>query len=238
MQAAAAQWQLSAPISLPVQQYINRINWNAQSGIVAKSYKELVFFAVPLDSSSTNNATLVYNTRLQRWLGCWLGWTPTAFCKSRFGSIENLLISDTAGYVNYWKDADDSNNPATYFDRLAPVAWKIWPRALRFNDPVCTKTAYNCVLRFTAGNATANISAVLDLVSAKSFTEIFTAEGDKLGVGKLGSFRLASVKPIKVEQSLRSLPSFSEMYLRIEGTSGWIKLRNFTVSAFLNAIEG
>ena len=75
MQAAAGQWQLSAPISQPVQKYIEQINPASQSGIVATSYKEFVFFAIPLGTSTVNNATLVYNTRLGSWLGCWVNWS-------------------------------------------------------------------------------------------------------------------------------------------------------------------
>jgi len=94
MQAAAGQWQLSAPISQPVQQYIEQINPAAQSGIVATSYKEFVFFAIPLGTSTVNNAVLVYNTRLSAWLGCWQNWTPSAWTVSRFNSVERCAVSD------------------------------------------------------------------------------------------------------------------------------------------------
>ena len=239
MEAAAGQWQLSAPISQPIQQYINRINWSAQNKIAAISYKEFVLFGVPLDSSSTNNTTLVYNARLARWIGVWLGWTPTVWVKTRFNSIEQLLFGDTTGYVNYWKDASDTNSSSTYLDNGANITnQKVWTRAYQFGEPVSNKAAYNAVLRFTAGNASINISAWMDLSMKRIFSNTLTPSGDILGVGRLGPFRLASVTPVKVQKSLRSLSEFNEVYLRIEADSGWFKLRNITLSAFPKAFDG
>jgi hypothetical protein len=238
MQAAAGQWQLSAPLSQPVQQYINRINQAVRQNIVATAYQEFVFFAIPLDSSAVNNATLVYNTRLNAWLGCWTGWTPAAWAKSRFNSIEQLLFGDSAGNLNFWKDTADTNNPSTYLDNGANVPCTIWTRSFQFLQAVNNKTAHNCVLRFTAGNSTANLSAVMDLAQSIAWSQNFAAQGDILGQGRLGPFQLASVKPVKVMKSLRSLPSFNEMYLVISTNSGFLKLRSVTLAAFLNALEG
>lgn len=244
MQAAAGQWQLSAPLSQPVQQYINRINTAVQQNIQASSYKEFVFFAIPLDSSTVNNAVLVFNTRLNAWLGCWTGWTPTAFAKSRFAAVsgsfydQQMVFGDSAGNVFFWKDAQDTNNPKTYLDNGQNIPCTIWTRSFQFLQAVNDKTAYNCVLRFTAGNSTANMSAVMDLAQSVAWSENFQAQGDVLGIGHLGPFQLASVKPVKVSKSLRSLPSFNEMYLSISTASGFFKLRNITVAAFLNALGG
>ena len=241
MEAAAGQWHLTAPLSQPVQQYINRINRSAQSNIAATSYKEFVFFAIPLDSSPTNNYTLVYNTRLGRWIGAWTGWTPTAFARSRFGNVEQLQIANSTGQVNLWKDASDTNNSSTYFDNLVSIPAKVWTRSYQFGEQINSKTAYNAVLRFTAGNSTAMITAVHDLADVLIYSPTFAADGDRLGFDRLGigtHFKLASVKPIKVSKSLRSLTSFNEMFMRIETSSGWFKLRNITVSAFPNALEG
>jgi hypothetical protein len=237
MQAAAGQWQLTAPISQPVQQYIDRINPAAWQGICAQSYKEFVLFAVPLDSSTVNNAVLVYSARLAKWLGCWTGWTPTRFASPRFGNVGQLAFGDTNGLVNIWKDASDTNNPATYTDNGQNVPCTIATRSFQFNQPGNTKTAYNYTLRFTAGNAAATVTAFMDLAGTRSFNAPFEVAGDRLGQARL-PFQLASVKPVKVQDSLRSLPEFQEMYLQIATTSGWIKLRNVTVTAFVNALDG
>ncbi|MDE2106055.1 MAG: hypothetical protein KGL39_53020 [Patescibacteria group bacterium] len=238
MQAAANQWQLSAPISQPVQQYIDQINPNYRQIIQACSYKEFVFFAVPLNASTVNNAVLVYNSRLQAWLGCWTGWFPTAFAKTRFNSNDQMVYADTAGNVYYWKDQLDSNNPTTYTDNGQNIACTIWTRSFQFSEAVNNKSAYACELRFTSGNSTCNLGAVMDLSQSIAWTEDFAVAGDILGIGHLGPFQLASAKPVKVNKSLRSLPSFNEMYLSIQTNSGFFKLRNITVAAFLDALNG
>jgi len=237
MQSAVGQWQLTSPISQPVQQYINRINPAYWQSIAATTYKEFVLFAVPLDSSTVNNAVLVYNTRLAKWLGCWTGWTPTRFASPRFGGVVQLAFGDSIGHGNLWTDAADTSNPATYLDNGQNIPSTIWTRSFQFGQPANTKTAYNCTLRFTAGNAAATVTAVMDLAQTASFNAAFSVSGDKLGVGRL-PFQLASVKPVKVQNSLRSLPKFQELYLQIATTSGWIKLRNVTVTAFVNALDG
>ena len=89
---------------------------------------------------------------------------------------------------------------------------------------------------FTAGSTTATATAVFDLAPVRSFSAAFQNTGDVLGTGHL-PFTLASVKPKRVTQNLRSLAKFNEMFLKIETTSGWIKLRNITLSAFPNALE-
>ncbi len=237
MQAAAGQWQLSAPISQPVQQYIEQINQNAMSGIVAMCYKEFVFFAIPLGTSAVNNATLVYNTRLGSWLGCWQNWTPSAWAMSRFNSIPQLLFGDSNGYVNYWKDTASTTDPATYTDNGQNIATTIWTRSFQFLQAVNDKFPYNCTLRFTAGNTVVSVAAVMDLAQALAWQAQMQPQGDILGQHILGPFQLASVVPVKVEKSLRSCPAFNEMYLSISTSNGYMQLRNITVAAFLKALD-
>lgn len=237
MQAAAGQWQLSAPISQPVQQYIDRINPNVRSIICAAAFKEFVMFAIPLDSSTSNNAVLVFNTRLGRWLGCWTGWSPLQFAVTRFASVPQLMFGDSDGYAMAWKDGDDSNNNATYFDNGQAYPTKIWTRAWDFGLPANSKSAYNCALWFTAGSAAATVKAMLDRAESRRFSATTAPTGDILGAARL-PFTLASIKPTKVQRSLRALPRFQEAYLAIESTSGWLKLRRIMVSAFVNPLDG
>ena len=239
MQAAAGQWQLSDPVSTPIQQYIDRINKAAQSAIRACSYREFVFFAVPLDGSMTNNHCLVYNTRLNRWLGRWSGWNPIEFVKTRFNSIEQMLFGNNVGQLFYWKDSSDTNATSTYLDNGQPIAEQtLRTKGFQFGEPVGNKAGYNAVLRFTGGEATLKCSAVMDLEETRTFQAAARASGDLLGVGILGQFLLASVRPLKVSQSLRGLREFNEMYLELTTDRGWFKLRNITMAAFPKAYDG
>ena len=118
MQAAAGQWELGDTLSQPIQSIIARINQSAWAGITAKKYQELALFFVPIDGSATNNAVIVWNGRLRKWLGLWTNWNGLCVEVTRFLGIPKLVFGDTTGYVNQWKDTptlekEDSNYTET-----------------------------------------------------------------------------------------------------------------------------
>lgn len=230
MAAAASQYEVSAPISEPVQPYIDRINAAAQSTIAVKKYQELILFAVPLDSATTPDTVLVYNGRLGRWIGVWEGWTPQHWEITRFAGQQRLVFGDVAGYVNQWKDNDDADTDATYKDNGAGYETKVWTRNMSFGDIEADKIAFNCRIRFNAGNANLTFTAIGDDADLKTWSRAFEPSGDILGTDVL-PFLLQSTSPTLVSSSLRDLPSFRELYLKIESTSGWWELRNLSVSA-------
>jgi len=127
--------------------------------------------------------------------------------------------------------------PSTYTDNGVNIATTIWTRSFQFLQAVNDKFPYNCTLRFTAGNAIVSVTAVMDLAQALAWQASMQPEGDILGQHILGPFQLATVKPAKVEKSLRSCPAFNEMYLTISTSSGYMQLRNITVAAFLKALD-
>lgn len=49
------------PVTDPIQPLIDRINWKAATGAVAKANGEYVYFAVPIDGSKVNNCMIVFN---------------------------------------------------------------------------------------------------------------------------------------------------------------------------------
>lgn len=55
------------PISDPLIQTMKRVNWAYGSGIIAQFRNDRVYFAVPLDGASRNNALLVYNVVREAW---------------------------------------------------------------------------------------------------------------------------------------------------------------------------
>ena len=55
------------PLSEPINETIGRINKNAQENAVAVYFDNRYYIAVPLDSSSNNNAILIYNFLNKQW---------------------------------------------------------------------------------------------------------------------------------------------------------------------------
>lgn len=58
---------LAEPLSSPISDVIERINYNYVSGAVAAYFENRYYLAVPLDSSTVNNAVLVYNFVNKAW---------------------------------------------------------------------------------------------------------------------------------------------------------------------------
>lgn len=236
MQGAAAQWQLSAPISQPIQPYIDRINRAHWDKICAKKHQEFAFFFVPLDNSTTNNYVLVYNGRLQRWLGVWTGWNGQAVEVSRFAGDDKFIFGDTAGKVNEWKDGESLTDDDTYEDNGTGYATQLWTRSFLFGEPINNKSAYTTIIRFSSGNAECTLTWVADNAEVRNWQASPEPAGDILGVGSL-PFLLGSEQPITIKKGIRGLAAFNEAYLKIESTSGWWALRNITAGAFVNPLD-
>jgi hypothetical protein len=235
MVAADGQYELSAPLSIPMQPYIDRINWTYAHLIAARNYKELVLFSVPLDNSTTPNVVLAYNARLQVWLGLWTGWTPACWELTRFNQVQRLVFGDQAGLVRQFKDYVDLADDARYLDNGADIPTKLWTRSMFFGEAVNDKDGYHCETRFNPSNALIRVTAVGDDDDLRSREVDVRPDGVDLPVdlpfdlGGLGS------KPKRM--SLRGLKPFNEIYVKIESTKGWWELRTVTLSAYLNMLQ-
>lgn len=235
MQAAASQFAISPPMSLPMQRYMDRINWDYASGIAVRKYQHLALFAVPLDGATYNNTVMVWNGRLQRWTGIWTGWKPVCWEVTRFNGFNELVHGDTEGNVRRWKDNDDASLDATYQDDSAPVLGKVYTRAMLFGEPICPKDGYHAELRFSKSNGTVRATLVADDSDARTWDIDVTQQGPDLPVDL--PFDLASSLNIPSRRGLRGIRPFNECYLKIEGLSGWFDLRNVSLSAFINPVK-
>ncbi len=236
MQAAAGQWQLSAPLSQPIQTYIDRINRSAWDKICAIKYQEFAFFFVPLDISAVNNCVLVWNGRLGKWCGAWTGWNGQQVAMTRFNGVNRLVFGDDQGLVNQWKDTEDAASDDTYRDNGSPYPTQLWTRSMLFGEAVNNKSAYSTVLRFSQGNATVNLTWCADNTNVKTWVGAPTPSGDILGQDVL-PFLLQSTSPTKVQRGIRGLAAFNEAFLKVESDAGWWALRNVTAGAFINPLR-
>ena len=235
MQAAAGQYQLTAPLSLPIQPYIDRINWGVAYNIQAIKYKQLAIFFVPLDNSPVNNYALVWNGRIGKWM-IWTGWTPEAVCVTRFGRQIQLVVGNSDGSVNQWKDSQALYGlDKTYQDNGTPIPWQINTRALVFGNLDFQKKPEKVLVRFNAGNATVNLSAFLDLADSDDWNSNVVPSGATLPF--VLPVVLASSKPVEAFRSLLGLPYCNELYFEIGAASGWADIRNIVASAYMKTLR-
>lgn len=68
---ASNQQGIWLPVSVDVQDYIDRINWAACDNARATYWNDLYMLSVPLDNSVYNNHCLIYSVSTDRWLGTW-----------------------------------------------------------------------------------------------------------------------------------------------------------------------
>lgn len=235
MQAAAGQFDISPPLSQPVQPWIDRINWAYASRIAATNFRELCLFAVPLDNSTTPNAVLVWNARLQAWAGVWTNWAPSCWALSRFATIQALNFGEPSGKVRKFKHADDASADATYLDDGAAIPCKVWTRGFFFGEPINDKSGYHAEARFSASNAIVNFTLLADGAELRNWSADLRQAGVDLPVDL--PFDLADPAARAARRGLRGLRAFNEAYLKIESTAGWWELRNVTLSAYLNMLQ-
>lgn len=60
---------VDVPVSRDIQPIIERINWSAAEGATAAAHDNRVYFAVPIDGATYNNALLVFSTLTGKWAG-------------------------------------------------------------------------------------------------------------------------------------------------------------------------
>jgi hypothetical protein len=230
MQAAAGQYDVSPPLSAPMQPYIDRINWSRGHLIEGRAYKHLVFFAVPLDASNFNNYVLVFNRRLGRWTGVWTSWTPACWETTRFAGVQRLVFGEQTGLVRQWKDYADVADDDTYLDDGDDIATKMWSRGFQFGEMFNDKSSRDIEARFSASNAIVTLTLIGDNSELRMWTADVTGSGPDLPVDL--PFDLFSPAAIKARRGLRGLQRFNECYVKVESSAGWFSLRSLTMTAY------
>jgi uncharacterized protein (DUF3820 family) len=73
MASAQGQYEISAAMSLPIQPWMDRVNWDYAHTIAAVKYREMILISVPLDNATSPDTVLAWNGRLRKWVGIWTG---------------------------------------------------------------------------------------------------------------------------------------------------------------------
>jgi hypothetical protein len=235
MQSAAAQYEVTPALSIPLQPYMDRINWAQQARIAVTRYKQLAIFSVPLDNSQTPNTVFVWNGRLGKWVGVWTGWTANSWEITRFNGVLRLLHGDNGGRVRMWKDTNDATADATYQDDGTDYGTKLWGRAHLFNEPLNDKQLRHNEIRFGQSNAVVKVTLNADNADVKKWSCDVRPVGPDLPIDL--PFDLSNPVNTPFRKGLLSTPPFSECFIKIESDRGWFSVKSFSFSAFLNTIS-
>lgn len=237
-------FELAPPCSEPAKPYFDRINTAYQNKIVVHKYGRYLLVGLPLDSATEPSHTLVWNLRLRResdvpgytlpaFIGAWTGWTPTAMATTRFSGVENLVVGDSNGYVNKWKDHSDQTSDDTYKDNGVAVLATMRGRSWDFGSQRNPKDAESMEAQFVDSTAQVDIVAGFDEEEAMRWTKDLETIQNQLPVDL--PFDLATLGPSRATRNMDGLPEFREMYLEVQQlTAGRLELKSLAASAFAN----
>ena len=241
MAAAAGQFEVTPPLSQPLQPYIDRINWERAGSIVAQHYRQYAIFWVPLDTSTTNNYALVFNTRLGVWVGVWYA-GPTknylnATCSTltRFNGKLRLVVGTTDNILDEWQDYQDPLLDATQVDNGADMETRIRLRSTQHGEPMNDKDGYYFEARLRDVSNPVSVDFMVDEQLARTFT-LTPPTGAIMGQVNL-PFNLAPDALITARKSLDGNPPHNESYLEFYSTRGRFTIKNVTRAAFLNTLQ-
>lgn len=230
-------FELVAPYSQPMQPYVDRVNLAYKHLICAHRYRDLVFFAVPLDDATEPSHTLVFNARLQQWMGVWSGVAPTCWATTRFtAAAEQLVMGDTAARVNQWKDMDEASLDATYTDNSVAIASTLTTKSFMFGEPDSNKDGDFVEFLFDASfGVNMTLTAYYDTALAKTWAVNESATQNELPLEL--PFDLAVAGAMRIRKELDSVGDFREVYFTIETTAGNNVFLTASVNAYLESVR-
>lgn len=223
------------PISIPVQNYIDRINWEYAYTSGAVYFKDRYFLSIPIDNSTRPNAVLVYNTVMKKWQGVWEGTAmrATGYARVIEAGVENLIWRTHDGTV--YRLIDDDTDTAydtceglrkEYYEHTTTTKAYVW------DAPQNQKRAIDIELEFYDSKGRADLFVRLD-----GEENICVAQNMAISTTKRLPlqlpFKLCDTNTSKFHFDLRSLPRFREMQATIRARYGRAKVRNVQANAIV-----
>lgn len=250
-QLATSNNQISTPISQPIQDIINKINWNYAYKATAEFHNNRYILSIPV-SSSENNTTLVFNTLTGSWSTI-TGWNASCFYRQQYNGGERLLYGTLGSSIYEWLDyeAADGNDsyleaPGTFsFPITFPITFPnpqdftatLRTRAMTFNEPVNPKSGFYLELEYVTSSVSFAIYAILDGAPPVLLESI---------VNDVPQVPFPITFPVSFPSSpgwakqrfpLHQLPFFREIQLEIICTKGCLNIHEVTLSAFVDTME-
>jgi hypothetical protein len=228
---------VQAPLSLPIQGYINRINWTvARTTARAHVWGDLYLLAVPLDGANTNNWILVYSISLGTWQGIWeLDSSPKTFSKDPTNPVVTyFLVGMANGVLAQWTYPQQRQYYDLELDGTTRRLYKsdLTTRSFAFGDEFAMDNPYNGSFTFLESVDQCTITPILDRAFSSAKTVTTTAwPTTNLTIPQL-PFDLSGIGYVVQAIALQRLGLLNELQFLMEGTGNWT-LAKIVCSAFL-----
>ncbi len=258
---AQAQREVSSALSEPIQDIVQRIASTASSAACAAFWDNKYLLGAPLDGSLVCNAVLVFDTLRQAWAGYWTGWSPTAFCLTKFGGNPRLQIGQAGGSVLRWLDyiTVDNEIESSFQDGTslagaggASIATQLVTRGFTFGDGAANvnargvsftdgfspKSPFSVESVFHQSEASADLAAIFDQGQP---IPLASALDSSAGSPLLLPFTLpAVVNAVQVRRRIFAARHFNrcrEMQISITSPQNKLAVRSIAASAFADTTE-
>jgi hypothetical protein len=225
------------PLSNPIQPLIDRINWSSVSTACSAYVNNRYLLAVPLDSATTPDHVLVYNTLTGSWSGYWTGWNPLVFALTRFSGTKKLVFGQNNGSVWEFKDWNASPSASDYTDNGAAYETVAVSRGMSFGDIKPPKTGYSYEAEFYGSHAQAMVVICRDNSGAHENSYFGRTRGDLLTL----PFDLPALLPVSgsylIAGDLMNHGQFRSIQLKFISSTGKMAIQRLATYAFMDTIE-
>lgn len=241
---SGAQSSVSEAISVPVSDYIERINWGYAHTSCATFWNNRYIISVPLDSATTPDYTLVFNTTTKTWSGYWTGWTPLCYGVSAFNNYPKMVFGQQDGIVMTWLDyiSGGAAIASTYQDNESDYESMLLSRGHVFGDFLSTKLGNHVEVDFknsTVGCDCAEIYVRYDeglTVDDRLLEGMISTDTVEVTLPVDVPFTLPTVGAFQKAYNLTTLGEFSEAQFRVKSSSGKLHVRAIKASAYMNTM--
>jgi hypothetical protein len=228
---------VDAPISHPMQDFIDRINWSSVNTACSAFINNRYMLAVPLDSATTPNYVLVYNTLLQKWSGYWTGWNPLIFSLSRFSGQKKLVFGQNNGttweFLDYIASPtfEDYTDDGEYYDTVMTT------RGMFFGDIKPPKTGYSYEVEFYGSDSTGEVRIILDGQTIERASYAGRTRGQLLTLPFTLPATLGVSGSFPVAEDLMSHGPFRSVQFMIRANRGKLAVQRVAAYGFMDTIE-
>ena len=253
-QVATSNNVIAVPVSQPMHDLIQMINWQYAYKSCAVFYNNAYILAVPIFPSQEPNLALVYFYLTNSWT-TWSGFQATAFLEQPIAGRTRLIIGNAAGEVRQALDAapeaDTDLHTMLYLDgpggldfpvdlpATMPVNYVVATmrtRAMEFAETVNPKSGFYLEIEFFGHVGEVTINAILD-GAAPTHIETFELSPQRIYLPLPLPTQLPGATWVRKRFPLHQLPPFREIQIEVIGTKGNLVLRNIVLSAFVDTIE-
>ena len=241
---SGAQSAVSEPVSSPIDDLIERINWGYVHTSTATVWSNKYIISVPLDASTYPNYTFVFNFVTKSWTGYWTGWTPTVYSSTAFGDYPKMVFGQNDGKVLTWLDyvAENAVLATTYQDDGEDYSSMLLTRGHVFGDYMSPKLGNHADVELANSNvgcACAEIFVSLDEAAGtqdKLLASMINTQAVLVELPVDLPFTLPTLGAFERAFNLTTLGEFSEVQFRVKASSGRLTVRSIKTSAYINTM--